>query len=169
MLEHLASRARGRGVRRFVADVLAENARMWQVITDSGLPVRRHIADAVTHVDLDLAPAEGYLDALAEREERADVASLSAVLSPRSIVVVGAGRSPDSVGHAVLESLVQAGFTGQLAAVNPHAEEVCGVVCRRSVEELTGSRWTSRSCACPPPRCRRWPSSVGAPGCGRCW
>ncbi len=137
MLEHLASRARGRGVRRFVADVLTENGRMWQVITDSGLPVRRHVADSVTHVDLDLAPADGYLDALAEREERADVASLSAVLRPRSIVVVGAGRSQDSVGRAVLASLVKAGFTGQLAAVNPNAEEVCGVVCRPSVDELT--------------------------------
>lgn len=86
--------------------------------------------------DLDLAPAEGYLDALAQREEHADVASLSAVLSPRSIVVIGAARSPDSVGHAVLQSLVRAGFTGRLAAVNPHAAEVCGVVCHRSVEEL---------------------------------
>jgi len=137
LLEHLASRARDRGVRRFVADVLAENSRMWQVITDSGLPVRRRTAESVTHVDLDLTPADGYLDALAEREASADIASLAAVLTPRSIVVIGAGRSPDSVGHAVLENLVRAGFTGELAAVNPHADQVCGVVCHRSVEELT--------------------------------
>ena len=138
LLEHLASRARGRGVRRFVADVLTENSRMWQVITDSGLPVRRRVEGGQVHIELDLTPAEGYLAALAEREQRADVASLAAVLAPRSIVVVGAGRSPDSVGHVVLQSLLRAGFTGQLTAVNPHAAQVCGVVCHRSVEDLSG-------------------------------
>jgi acyl-CoA synthetase (NDP forming)/GNAT superfamily N-acetyltransferase len=136
LLEHLASRARGRGVRRFVADVLAENARMWQVITDSGLPVSRRVDGGQVHIELDLTPAEGYLAALAEREERADVASLTAVLAPRSIVVIGAGRAPQSVGHAVLASLVRSGFEGQLAAVNPHAAQVCGVACHRSVEDL---------------------------------
>jgi acyl-CoA synthetase (NDP forming)/GNAT superfamily N-acetyltransferase len=138
LLEYLASRARDRGVRRFVADVLAENSRMWQVITDSGLPVRRRVGGGEVHIELDLTPAEGYLAALAEREERADVASLSAVLAARSIVVVGAGRRPDSVGHVVLESLVRAGFTGQLAAVNPHAAQVCGVTCHRSIEDVPG-------------------------------
>jgi predicted CoA-binding protein len=125
-------------VRRFVADVLAENSRMWQVITDCGLPVRRRVGGGEVHIELDLTPAEGYLVALAERAERADVASLSAVLAARSIVVVGAGRRPDSVGHVVLESLVQAGFTGQLAAVNPHAGQVCGVTCHRSIEDVPG-------------------------------
>jgi predicted CoA-binding protein len=125
-------------VRRFVADVLTENSRMWQVITDSGLPVRRRVEGGQVRIELDLTPAEGYLAALAEREQRADVASLAAVLAPRSIVVVGAGRSPDSVGHVVLQSLLRAGFTGQLTAVNPHAAQVCGVVCHRSVEDLTG-------------------------------
>ena len=136
LLEHLASRARGRGVRRFVADVLSDNARMWQVINDSGLPVRRYRDCGQVHVELDLRPAAGYLDVLAEREERADVASLGAVLAPRSIVVVGAGRSPDSVGHAVVANIVRAGFAGRLAAVNPHAARVCGVVCERSVEDF---------------------------------
>ena len=138
LLEYLASRARDRGVRRFVADVLTENSRMWQVITDSGLPVRRRVDGGEVHIELDLTPAEGYLAALAEREERADVASLSAVLAARSIVVVGAGRRPDSVGHVVLESLVRAGFTGQLAAVNPHAGQVCGVTSHRSIEDVPG-------------------------------
>jgi acyl-CoA synthetase (NDP forming)/GNAT superfamily N-acetyltransferase len=136
LLEHLASRARGRGVRRFVADVLAENARMWQVIRDAGLPVRRRIEGGGAHIELDLTPAQGYLAALAEREQRADVASLATVLTPRSIAVIGAGRSPDSVGHVVLENLVRAGFTGQLAAVNPHAAQIGGVACHRSIVDV---------------------------------
>ena len=107
------------------------------MLADVGLPVRRRVDDGEVHVEFDLDPADGYLDALAAREERADVASLAAVLAPRSVVVVGAGRGSDSVGHAVLRNLVRAGFTGRLAAVNPHATQVCGVVCHRSVDELT--------------------------------
>ena len=41
LLEHLASRARRNGVHRFVADVLPENDRVRQVLTDVGLPVWR--------------------------------------------------------------------------------------------------------------------------------
>ena len=136
LLEHLASRARRRGVRRFVADVLGENTRVRQVLADIGLPARRWSEDGQAHIEFDLDSADEYLDALAAREERADVASLVAVLAPRSVVVVGAGREPDSVGHAVLANLVRAGFSGRLAAVNPHAAQVCGVACHRSLDEL---------------------------------
>ena len=137
LLDHLASRARRSGVRRFVAEVLAENDRVRQVLADVGLPVRRWVDDGQVQVEFDLDPAGGYLDALAAREERADVASLTAVLRPLSVVVVGAGRRPDSVGHVVLRNLVQVGYRGRLAAVNPHAAQVCGVVCHRSVAEMT--------------------------------
>ena len=136
LLEHLASRARRAGVRRFVADVLTENGRVRQLLADVGLPLLRRADIGEEHVEFDLDPGSGYLDALAAREERADVASLAAVLTPRSVVVVGAGRRSDSVGHAVLHNLVRLGFTGRLAAVNPHAEQVCGVPCLRSVTEL---------------------------------
>ena len=137
LLEHLASRARRSGVRRFVADVLPENDRVRQVLTDVGLPVWRSGDGGEVSVELDLAPAGGYPAALAAREERADIRSLAAVLAPRSVLVVGAGRGSDSVGHAVLRNVVRAGFPGRLVAVNPHATQVCGVDCLRSVDELT--------------------------------
>ena len=136
LLEHVASRARQAGVRRFIADVLAENGRVRQVLADVGLPLLRRVEGSQMHVEFDLDPGEAYLEALAAREERADVASLAPVLVPRSVAVVGAGRGTGSVGHAVLSNLVRAGFTGRLAAVNPHASQVCGVACYPSVEEL---------------------------------
>ncbi len=137
LLEHLASRARRSGVRRFVADVLPENERVRQVLTDVGLPVWRSVDGGEVRVELDLALADGYPDALATREQRADIHSLLAVLAPRSVMVVGAGRGSDSVGHALLSNVIRAGFPGRLVAVNPHATQVCGVVCHRSVDELT--------------------------------
>ena len=95
LLEHLASRARRSGVRRFVADVLPENERVRQVLTDVGLPVWRSGDGGEVSVELDLAPAGGYPAALAAREERADIRSLAAVLAPRSVLVVvrAAGRT----------------------------------------------------------------------------
>ncbi len=122
LLEHLASRARRAGVRRFVADVLAENGRVRQVLPTSACPCCGAPTTARCTSSSTSTRATGYLDALAAREERADVASLAAVLAPRSVVVVGAGRGSDSVGHAVLHNLVRVGFTGRLAAVNPHAD-----------------------------------------------
>ncbi|SDH61177.1 Acyl-CoA synthetase (NDP forming), partial [Lentzea fradiae] len=136
LLEHLVSLARGRGVRRFTAEVLLMNFRMLRVFTDMGL-VSTVVPDGdVVHVDLGLDPVESYLDKVADREARADAASLAHVLRPRSVVVVGASRSAGSVGHAVLRNLVDGGFTGDLYAVNPHAKSVAGVDCYSSVTAL---------------------------------
>ncbi|RDI34340.1 bifunctional acetate--CoA ligase family protein/GNAT family N-acetyltransferase [Lentzea flaviverrucosa] len=136
LLEHLASLARSRGVRRFTADVLTINGRMLRVFTSMGLVTSIVPDGEVIYVELVLEPGDHYLDAMSERESRADVASLTHVLRPTSIAVVGAGRSPDSVGHAVLHNLVEGNFTGDLYAVNPHAKSVVGVECYASINEL---------------------------------
>ncbi|GAA2537135.1 bifunctional acetate--CoA ligase family protein/GNAT family N-acetyltransferase [Pseudonocardia hydrocarbonoxydans] len=136
LLEHLASLARHRGLRRFTARVLAENTRMRRVFADLGLPVRTVLDRDELAVEVDLNPDARYLDALAERQQRADVASLQPMLRPRSVVVVGASRRGGSVGNAVLRSILAGGFTGTVAAVNPHAAEVEGVPCHRSVTDL---------------------------------
>ncbi|MDX8034258.1 GNAT family N-acetyltransferase [Lentzea sp. BCCO 10_0856] len=136
LLEHLASLARSRGVRRFTADVLTINGRMLRVFTSMGLVTSIVPDGEVIYVELVLEPGDHYLDVMSERESRADVASLTHVLRPTSIAVIGAGRSPGSVGHVVLQNLVEGGFTGDLYAVNPHAKSVAGVDCHASVNAL---------------------------------
>ncbi|SHF69730.1 bifunctional acetate--CoA ligase family protein/GNAT family N-acetyltransferase [Streptoalloteichus hindustanus] len=136
LLEHLASAARERGVRRFVAEVLAENARMLRVFTDAGLPLSVRREAGTLHVTLLLDPVEGYLEAVGERERNADVASLRGLLRPRSVAVVGASRRRDSIGNAVLRGLLAGGFTGACHVVNPHASEVEGVPSVPSVRDL---------------------------------
>ncbi|MFJ8966423.1 GNAT family N-acetyltransferase [Lentzea sp. NPDC102401] len=136
LLEHLASLARGRGVRRFTAEVLTINGRMLRVFTRMGLVTSIVPDGEVIYVELVLEPGETYLDATSARESRADVASLTHVLRPTSIAVIGAGRSEGSVGHAILRNLVDGDFTGDLYAVNPHAKSVAGVDCYDSVNEL---------------------------------
>jgi len=136
LLEHLASLARARGVRRFTAEVLTINGRMLRVFTDMGFVTGIVPDGEVMYVEILLEPGDRYLDAVSERESVADVASLTHVLRPGSIAVVGAGRSPSSVGHAVLRNLAEGDFTGDLYAVNPHAKSVAGVDCYASIEEL---------------------------------
>ena len=135
LLEHLVSAARGRGVRTFTAEVLAENSAMLQVFADAGLRARRNTEDGVTELAFDLPgddadPGwEPYLDAVAAREGRADVASLRHVLAAESVAVVGASRRPESVGRSILHNIVTGGYTGRVYAVNPHAGELEDVPC----------------------------------------
>ena len=142
LLEHLVSVAREQGVRTFVADVLTQNSAMLQVFAAAGLRGRRTQADGVTELAFDLPaddadPAwEPYLDAVAEREGRAGVASLRHVLAAASVAVVGASRKPESVGRLILRNIVTGGYTGRVYAVNPHAAELDGVPCAPSPDAL---------------------------------
>jgi acyl-CoA synthetase (NDP forming) len=142
LLEHLVSAARGQGVRTFAAEVLAENSAMLKVFAGAGLHARRTLADGVTELAFDLPGGgadpswEPYLDAVAAREGRADVASLRHVLAAESVAVVGASRRPESVGRAILRNIVSGGYAGRVYGVNPHARELEGVPCLPSAAEL---------------------------------
>ena len=142
LLEHLVSVARGRGVRTFVAETLSENALMMQVFADAGLGVHRALVDGAYEVRFPLPTGEGeagvvtYRDAVAERERSADVASLRHVLTPASVAVIGASRRPGSVGQAILQNIVDAGFPGRVYAVNPNAADLDGVPCVPSAAAL---------------------------------
>ena len=121
LLEHLGSLARSEGIVAFRADTLAENTAMLRVFADAGMAARRRSAGNVVELTLPLVSDEGYLDAVAERERRADVASLEPLLRPRTVAVVGASRRPGTVGAEILRNILSAGFGGAVYAVNPHA------------------------------------------------
>jgi acetyl coenzyme A synthetase (ADP forming)-like protein len=50
-----------------------------------------------------------------------------ALLSPRSIAVIGASRREGTMGHQILHNLISYGFTGAVYPVNPKAASVCAV------------------------------------------
>lgn len=49
---------------------------------------------------------------------------LDALLRPRSIAVIGASRSANTIGHQILDNLVRHGFMGAVYPVNPHATSI---------------------------------------------
>jgi acyl-CoA synthetase (NDP forming)/RimJ/RimL family protein N-acetyltransferase len=142
MLEHLVSLARLRGLRAFTAQALADNSAMLRVFADAGLPAQRRMSDGVVELTFPLPASDaggildGYLETVASRESRADVASLRHVLRPGSVAVVGASREQLTVGRAILHNIVTGGFAGQIYAVNPHAQSLEGVTCVASVDDL---------------------------------
>ncbi|WP_404816674.1 GNAT family N-acetyltransferase [Streptomyces thermolineatus] len=142
LLEHIAAVARERGIRRFVAEVLPANRKMIKVFTDAGYTQRRSFADGVVHLEFDLEPTEASVEVMRAREQRAEARSVQRLLTPRSVAVIGAGRSPGSVGRSVVGHLLEAGFTGRVHAVNrsypadQHVLEPEGIPAHRSVSEI---------------------------------
>jgi acyl-CoA synthetase (NDP forming)/GNAT superfamily N-acetyltransferase len=142
LLEHLVSLARARGVKAFVGEVLATNYTVLHVLSDSGLALRRRSGNDMVDLSMPiprnaaLGEASVYLDAVADRDKHADVASLEPLLAPQSVAVVGAGRRPGSVGRRILLNIRDAGFAGRLYAVSPDGDDIEGIQCVPSVAEL---------------------------------
>jgi acetate---CoA ligase (ADP-forming) len=61
--------------------------------------------------------------------------SMRALLNPRAIAVVGASQQPGR-GTSVIANLRDAGFNGEIAAVNPRYTDVLGYRCYASVDDL---------------------------------
>jgi acetyltransferase len=64
------------------------------------------------------------------------VKNISAIMSPRSIAVVGATNRPGSVGLAVMHNILDADFQGPVYPVNPRARFVRGVRTYPSLTEV---------------------------------
>jgi acetyltransferase len=60
---------------------------------------------------------------------------LETLLYPKTVAVIGASRSPEKVGHAMLANLVNGGFAGTIVPVNPGAGEILGLKCYPSLAE----------------------------------
>lgn len=127
LLEHLAAAARERGFRYFVAETLAENRSMLGVFRDAGFVAERRFEDGLVHLRFPIAQTPEALEAMAERERKSSVQSMTPILRPRSIAVIGASRKPGSIGHELLRNLLLHEFAGPVFPVNPEATSVAGV------------------------------------------
>ena len=137
-LEHLAAAARERGVARFVADVLPNNRKMLRVFQDAGYVVGHEMDDGVFRLEFSLEPTENSRAVAFDREHRAEAESVRRLLHPSSVAVVGASRSPRSIGRVVLQHIVDGGFTGSVYVVNPTTDDVGGVSAYASLADVPG-------------------------------
>ncbi len=61
--------------------------------------------------------------------------SLKALFEPESVAIVGASREVGKVGHAILKNLIECGFQGKIAAINPAVDTLLGCVCYPTLAE----------------------------------
>lgn len=126
LLEHLVRIARANGISRLEADVLSTNARMLDVFSRSGFVVRQSTEAGVVRVSFAIEATEQFLSRSLYREKLAAAASISRLLNPKSVAIVGASRDTDKIGGAILANLKR-GFTGEIYPINPQSLEVQGL------------------------------------------
>ena len=61
---------------------------------------------------------------------------LSRLLTPRSVVIVGASPTPGALGNSVLRNLERHGYAGDIHLINPKRDEIDGRKCLKSIDEL---------------------------------
>jgi succinyl-CoA synthetase alpha subunit/RimJ/RimL family protein N-acetyltransferase len=136
LLEHLAQAGRERGIEKFTADVLPDNARMIQVFRDAGYRVAGGVEDGVVTLDFPIDPTDTAIGVMADREHRAEAASIDSFFNARSVAVIGASRRQDTIGQALVRNLVTGDFSGRVYVVNPSAGAVSGMPAYKSVNDI---------------------------------
>ena len=136
LLEHLAQAGRERGVERFVAEVLPDNQKMIHTFRDAGYRMASGYEDGVMVLEFPIDPTDTAMGVMANREHRAEAASIEKFFNPRSIAVIGASRRQDTIGQALVRNLVMGNFTGRVYAVNPSNTAVSGLPAYASVSDI---------------------------------
>jgi acetate---CoA ligase (ADP-forming) len=133
LLDRLATIAGAHGFNRFEAMTLTENAAMLEVFHESGFEIRSKSERGCVNVQLSIDPTGASVNAAERRDAFATAASLRPMFEPQAVAVVGASRTPGSIGRRVLRALTAGGFTGPIYPINPNAEELDGVRCYPSL------------------------------------
>lgn len=136
LLEHLAVIARAAGIRRFHAETLPDNRRMLGVFRDAGFAVERAFTDGVVAVSFPIAPTDTSMSVQEAREHVSEARSVTRLLAPTSIAVVGAGRHAGTIGHEVFKNLLLGEFNGPVYPINPNAVAVASVRAYPSVLDV---------------------------------
>ena len=61
---------------------------------------------------------------------------LSRLLTPRSVVIVGASPTPGALGNSVLRNLERHGYAGDIHLINPKRGEIDGRKCLNAIDQL---------------------------------
>lgn len=138
LLEMLAAHARTQGVSRFRADTLWENTAMRSVFRDAGFQATSTHDAGVVNVEMDIRPSEAFVRAVESRDGVAEAEAVRRLLCPESVAVIGASRTPNTIGHELVRNILKGGYAGPLYPIHPSADEVAGLAAYRSVRDVPG-------------------------------
>ncbi|MEP6696503.1 MAG: GNAT family N-acetyltransferase [Pseudonocardiales bacterium] len=128
LLEELIGRARAASIRTLVGTVLPENGPMLRVSRDLAPGTASTCESGTVLVRLPTTADDAALAGVDLRERTAERHALHPLLAPASVAVVGAGRRRGGVGHEVLRSLLEHGFSGPVYPINTRGDDVAGHV-----------------------------------------
>lgn len=138
LLEELARAASLYGISVFEAQVLEDNTRMIEVFDESGFKIKKSFSEGVYRLTIDMKDQEEYAKRQAYREHVARSAGVNKLLKPRRVAVVGASRSPESVGGALFRNMLKDGFNGVVFPINPKTDSIAGVLAYPTVLDVPG-------------------------------
>ena len=136
LLEQLAARAAETGIRRFVAQVMAENQAMLSVFTEAGFDVVRELEHGEVEVSFSIASTESFQTRVEKRDHVGVTASLRPFFEPDSVAVIGASRRRGSIGGELFRNVIEADFAGAAYPVNRGGDPVAGVRAYSSIGEI---------------------------------
>ncbi|QLJ52300.1 MAG: Acetyl-CoA synthetase (ADP-forming) [Candidatus Fermentimicrarchaeum limneticum] len=64
--------------------------------------------------------------------------NIDVLFNPNSVAVIGASRDPGKIGHVLLRNFIEGGFRGQIYPINPKSDEILGLKCYLSVNNIKG-------------------------------
>lgn len=134
LIRQLAISAAEAGIDTLSGDVLSENLAMLRVIRHLGLAHDDNTDHAVVRSDLGLDLGQEFLAVGDRADARASRAAMRRFLQPRSVALVGASATVDSVGGQLVAHLLAGRYTGRVHMVNPRATRILG---RRAVGALS--------------------------------
>jgi acetyl coenzyme A synthetase (ADP forming)-like protein len=136
LLAHVAEAAQSRGYATMVAEVLPGNARMLDVMRQSGFPFELSSAPGCVRAVSPVSLSPEAISSFEARDHTGAVAAVRHLLAPASVALIGASRDRSHVGGAILHNLIDAGFAGTVYPVNAHATSVQGIKAYPSVAAL---------------------------------
>jgi len=66
------------------------------------------------------------------------IASMSRIMHPKAVAVIGASSEEGKIGNSVMKNLINGGYKGQILPIHPSATEIMGRKVYKSVKDVPG-------------------------------
>ncbi|MGC9976660.1 MAG: acetate--CoA ligase family protein, partial [Syntrophales bacterium] len=66
------------------------------------------------------------------------ITAMKRIFSPEGIAIIGASGDPLKLGYSTVKNIIDGGYTGKIYPINPKADEILGLKCYKSVQEIPG-------------------------------
>jgi len=64
------------------------------------------------------------------------ITGMKRIFSPEGIAVIGASGDPSKLGYSTVKNIIDGGYKGRIYPINPKADEILGLKCYRSVNDI---------------------------------